>query len=112
MILLSEGMKDNLGKCYQLSWQWVSTHRDYKLAHGYITKRGTDICIDHAWTEIGDTVYDPVMEKSFPKQVYFALMQAEEAKVYTAAEAMKMGASTGVYGPWHKIPAGKVNFHA
>lgn len=111
MILLIENMKDNLGKCYQLSWRWVTSHRDYKLVHGYISKQGSDICIDHAWVEKGNEVYDPVMEKEFPKAVYYTLFQAETAKVYSSSEASNMGAKTGVYGPWHKIPAGKVNWH-
>lgn len=108
MYILKESMKDNLGKCYELSWQYVTRKHDYNLIHGYITQKQTNITIDHAWTEKGDEVYDPVMEKSFPKVVYYALFNVEIAKIYTSSEANKNGAKFGTYGPWHKIPSGKI----
>jgi hypothetical protein len=48
------------------------------------------------------------MEKEFLKEVYYALFNAEKAVEYTYVETNKFGVITGTYGPWHKIPSGKI----
>lgn len=113
---LWESMKDNLGKCYELSWQYITRegfyleNGDMQLIHGYITDIRTGRCIDHAWIEYGSSVYDTVMEKEFPKRVYYAMYKAEVGKSYSYTEASDKGVEFGTYGPWHKIPAGKVKW--
>jgi len=116
MSKLWESMKDNLGKCYELSWQYISKEgykqnkRNLTLIHGYITNFNNGICIDHAWIEYDDKVYDTVMEKEFPKRVYYAMYKAEIGKSYTYKESMDQAIRTETYGPWHKIPYGKVKW--
>lgn len=106
-------MDQRLGKCYELSWQYINAINDPNtkelLVHGYITDK-IGRTIDHAWTENGNNVYDPVMDKTMPRMVYYSLLQVEVFKKYTYDEAIKMGMKTKVYGPWHKIPAGKVKW--
>ncbi len=104
-------MKDRLGKCYQLSWQYVTKNSSYKLVHGYITDRvKTGRTIDHAWVEKGNEVYDPVMDKRYPKQAYYGLFGVEAEKVYNSKEALDLGSKYGHYGPWHKIDKSKIKF--
>ncbi len=111
MINIQETFKDRLGKCYQLSWQCVTKNKGYSLVHGYITDRiKTGRTIDHAWCESGTIVYDPVMDKKFHKDVYYALYGVEVEKRYTSKEALDHGSKTGHYGPWHSIDKKKIKF--
>ena len=109
--IIESNFSGRLGKCYQLSWQTISRDPNYKLVHGYITDRiKTGRTIDHAWLETGTVVYDPVMDKKYQKDVYYAMFGAEAVKTYTAKEASAYGAKTGHYGPWHKIDTKKIKF--
>jgi len=100
-------MNPRLGRCYELSYQFATSHEGYDLVHGYISTKDGSRVIDHAWTERDGTVYDPVMDQELPAEVYRALLNAEEAKRYSGIIAMKHGLESGTYGPWHDIPKGK-----
>lgn len=105
---------DRLGKCYQLSWQYISKHsgeRGIKLVHGFISEPGNDRVIDHAWIEYKDKVFDPVMDQELPKDVYYRLFDVEVSKTYNSIESNKKAVETGVYGPWHKIDKNKVKWY-
>ena len=111
---LFESMKDNLGKCYELAFQYISRkgyeNPELTLVHGYITDRRSGRCIDHAWIEDKNSVYDAVIEKSFPKRVYYAMYQAEVGKRYSNRETSEMALKFKTYGPWHEVPKGKVKW--
>lgn len=111
---MKESVKDNLGKCYELSWQYMSRNgysiSDLVLVHGYITDYQTGRVIDHAWTETKNDVYDTVLESTFPKRVYYSMYHAEVAFKYDYEQAMDKATETGVYGPWHRIPSNKVKW--
>lgn len=100
-------MNPRLGRCYELSYQFATSHEGFSLVHGYISTRDGSRVIDHAWTEKDGTVYDPVMDQELPSIVYATLLNAEETKRYSGLEAMKQGLESGTYGPWHDIPKGK-----
>lgn len=97
--------EENLGKCYELGYQYLSTHTDYILVHGYITNKFKPPfqTLDHCWLYKDDVVYDPVHEEEYPKIVYNALFGAESAKEYTFAEALKLANETEHYGCWHEV---------
>ncbi len=108
---VNESIKDRLGKCYMLSYKHTSSQKGFTLVHGYITDRiKTGRTIDHAWTEKGGIAYDPVIDKEFPKDLYYALYQAEKVKEYSDREANSKALSSGHYGPWHKIDQSKIKF--
>lgn len=92
-----------LGQCYQLAYQNVTSNRDSELIHGYITDKFTGRTIDHAWVETGGQIYDPVLDWTVDKVVYFGLFNAEEGQRYTAQEAMTAASHEGTYGPWHDV---------
>ena len=91
-----------LGKCYELSYQFVTSNYDYLLVHGIITgnKFGTNKSLDHAWVEKNGEVYDLVTDIIMPKEVYYNLHSVEVIAIYTAQEAMKQALKSGTYGAW------------
>lgn len=78
--------------------------------HGFITDRRTGRVIDHAWVERGNRVYDPVLDQTMDKKTHELMFHAEVSVVYSGDEAMKKAAEERTYGPWHKIPRGKVRW--
>lgn len=91
-----------LGKCYQLSWQFVVSNPNWYLVHGYLTDFDHGRVIDHAWCEKENKVFDPVLDKTYSKDLYYALYQVEMVSDFSSEKAMERGAETGVYGPWHE----------
>ena len=67
--LINQLIYSRLGKCYVLSYQYVTRNENCKLVHGYITDKlgGTGRVIDHAWVEMGNTAFDPVLNKKYTK---------------------------------------------
>ena len=92
-----------LGRCYELSWQFVMDNPNWNLIHGYITTRDLSKTIDHAWCETGDMVFDPVVNIKWPKDAYYRFFNAEKEKEYSFKDAIQNGSLTGHYGPWHDI---------
>jgi len=96
--------QDNLGKCYELSLQFILSHHDYKLVHGTITNLYPPFqTIDHAWCIKDDIIRDAVHEKDFPIIVYNALFNAKVVKEYSFDEVIDMMNEFETYGPWHDI---------
>jgi len=93
-----------LGKCYELSFQFIITHPEYKLVHGIITdnKFGSGKSLDHAWVEYNNEVYDLVLNITWPKEVYYGLYSVEVVTVYTSEEAIDIALEEGTYGPWNE----------
>ena len=108
---VNESMSDRLGKCYMLSYRYVSSNRGWNLVHGYITdSKKTGRTIDHAWAEKGTKVHDPVVGNTFDSKVYYLLFGAEKVKEYSQSEAMSNALKSGHYGPWHTIDKNKIKF--
>ena len=108
---VNENIRDRLGKCYKLTYQFVVRNRDWELVQGYIkdTKIGkTGRVVNHAWAEKEDEVYDPVMNMETDRMAYYYLFDAEPVERFTARAANQEALRTGHYGPWHEIPPGKV----
>lgn len=99
-----------MGRCYELSFQYAQNNTGWVLVHGYISDRMKGRVIDHAWVEKGDTVLDPVLDKQFPKLVYYSLYKAEDVKRYSYQELNKMAVKYETYGPWHKIDNSKIKW--
>lgn len=105
-----DDMNPRLGRCYELSYKYATSHSDWVLVHGYITNMDGSKTIDHAWVEKDETVFDPVMDQELPTQVYYAMFRAEPFKRYSFDETIDRAIETKVYGPWHDHPDGKVKF--
>lgn len=105
-------MNPRLGRCYELSYKYATSHPEWTLVHGYITNMDGSKTIDHAWVEDkgGEVVFDPVMDQELPVQVYYAMFRAEPFKRYSFDETLDKAMETEVYGPWHDHPKGKVRF--
>lgn len=94
--------KSRVGKCYELAGQYVSDHPDSVLVHGKLinpSSKGLSE-IEHAWVEEGDEVFDPVLDKRFPKNIYNSLFKTEEHKRYSFEEVLKMTLTHKDWGPW------------
>lgn len=96
--------RNRLGRCYELSYNYIMAHPEYILVHGYITNIIPPYqIIDHAWCMKDDVVYDAVLEKEYKREIYESMFRAEIAKQYTWVEAMKMADKTETYGCWHEV---------
>ncbi len=102
--------KDRLGKCYMYAYKEVEKLDTAILVHGYITDPIHGRVIDHAWVEVKNIVYDPTLDKKFPKAKYDSLFNPEIVKKYNKEEMYEKALKTGNFGPWHKIPKGKVRW--
>ncbi len=91
-----------VGKCYELAGRYVSDHPDSVLIHGKLINpfsKGMSE-VEHAWVEEGNEIFDPVMDKRFPKHVYQSLFKVEEYNRYSYHDVHKMTSHHGHWGPW------------
>ena len=104
--------KDRLGKCYMYAYKFVEKNPSYLLVHGYIKDSIHGRVIDHAWAEhkSGNKVYDPTTDQFYNTLEYVRLLNPEVVERYTRDEMWEKALDTGVFGPWHDIPAGKVRW--
>jgi hypothetical protein len=131
MVRHAEGFEDRLGRCYELSakhigWEDPANEANRILVHGSIQGAGNPPNA-HAWVEYVDTdllakfdenemlgqltaaqkeqlatmVYDPVVGKAMPKDVYYTIYNAKLYETYTPAEARTFLLEEMNYGPWH-----------
>lgn len=102
---ITEGEKhknSRLGLCYELSGRYVSVHPDAVLVHGRLVNpfmKGHKE-LDHGWVEEGGEIFDPVMNKRWPKDVYENLFKAKIYKKYTFKEVIQMMDKYLHWGPW------------
>ena len=91
-----------LGLCYALSGKYVSSHPKATLVHGQLINpfgKGYKV-LDHGWVEEGDEVFDPVMDKRWPKAAYYGLFQAKVFNTYTFSDVNRITSECGHWGPW------------
>lgn len=94
---------ENIGKCYQLGYQYQQNNHEWILIHGYITNiKYPYQTIDHCWLEKDNIIYDPVHEEEYPKIIYNALFKTKVVKMYTYIEAIEKALEFGHYGCWHE----------
>lgn len=105
-------LEDRIGRCYELSGNFQVDNQEYTLVHGFITDRigDTGHTIDHAWVEKDGEVYDPVLDKSYPTDIYEALTGAEEIIRYEYIKTLNNIQKTGHWGPWHEVDQSRIVF--
>ena len=97
---------DRIGRCYELSWRTVTQMpKQGYLVHGSIQGAGKER-IPHAWTEVDDLAYDPVLDEWFPAEFYRDMTNAEVAEKYTKDEVNMIVTRELNMGPWHDEPYG------
>ena len=105
--LIGESIPKNprLGRCYELSGRYVSVHPKSVLVHGTLKnpfQKGLSV-IEHAWIEIGDEIFDPVMDRTWPKNVYEDFFHAQPKKKYSHDDVNRITDKTGNWGPWNEL---------
>ena len=96
--------KNNIGRCYELNYKFVTNHHDYILVHGYITNLFPPYqTLDHAWCMKDNIVYDAVQEKEYELEAYNTIFKAEIDKQYTIEEVFECALKYGTYGCWHEL---------
>jgi hypothetical protein len=95
-----KAFKERLGLCYELAYKFIKNHPEAKLIHGSIRGSGEEKRIRHAWVEVGDKIFDPVMNKMVPKWLYEEQFNAQPEKIYTHEEALISLVKNRHYGPW------------
>jgi hypothetical protein len=91
-----------VGKCYELAGRYVSGHPDSVLIHGKLINpfsKGMSE-VEHAWVEEGDEIFDPVMDKRFPKNHYEKLFNVTVYHKYTYEQVLNMTLRHEHWGPW------------
>ena len=99
---LTESKNKRFGRCYELAGRYVSSHHDAVLVHGELINKFTvgHPKIEHAWVEEGNEIFDPVMDRRFPKTVYEGIFQPVVHKKYSWIDVIKITNKTGNWGPW------------
>jgi hypothetical protein len=100
------------GDCFQSAGRTIlNTHhpvmtREIRLVHGRVTHPGNKKRHGHAWTEIGDVVFDESNGKQYVgrKEHYYKVGKIRnepgEYASYSHEEAMAKMAKHGNFGPW------------
>ena len=95
---------NNLGKCYELSLQFVLSHPDWKLVHGYVTNRHPPSqTIDHAWVQKDNIIRDVIFEEDFTVDLFNILFSPNIIRQYTFNETISKMNEFETYGPWHEV---------
>lgn len=96
--------KSRAGRCFELSYRSATSYSDWTLAHGVV--RMTPGCDErlmvHAWVEKDAFVHDPVLNKTYPKDLYYRSFVIPTAKLihYSANDAARHGLQSLQSGPW------------
>lgn len=105
--LIGEAVPKNprVGRCYELSGRYVSVHPNSVLVHGKLINpfvMGLPE-VEHAWIEIGNEIFDPVMDVNWPKKVYEDFFHTQPKKKYSHDDVNRITDKTGTWGPWENI---------
>ena len=97
----SNGLKDRLGLCYELSGRYVLNHEDSILIHGTVTNQiDKTKKTNHAWVEENNSVFDPVWDRRMPKEDYYEVLGANPIKRYSHEQTCLNMARNRHWGPW------------
>lgn len=97
---MQEINENKLGRCYELAGLFVVKHPDWKLVHGRADYLGTGFHFDHAWCELADLVFDPVLGWQTNRAIYYALFDAMAIKRYTAQGVAQKALESGYWEWW------------
>jgi hypothetical protein len=93
-------LRSPYGRSYERAWEYLTNipaDTDAFLVHGVVSGS-----IYHAWVEISDLIYDPVLTRLLPADTYAATMGGVVIEQrYSRAEAVQAAGVTGHAGPWH-----------
>jgi hypothetical protein len=92
------------GKCFQEAEGVVLSSADsgagLLLVHGKCRGPNGEL-IDHAWVEVpGELVYDAVLGRVYPQDVYQGLLQAVAQRRYSAKQVKVLVRTADNHGPW------------
>jgi hypothetical protein len=93
-----------VGRCYELAGRYVSENPEATLVHGRLVNpfaKGLKE-LDHAWVEEGNQIFDPVMDRWWPKDLYKAVFQAKEYQRYSHTDVLNSSLKHEHWGPWHE----------
>ena len=91
-------------RCYELAWRYLAYDNrfaEWTLVHGAISSPIDGCPIGHAWLQKDDTIYDPAANRKSNAKDWVAAHRAKVICSYSPADAMRIGAQNGHYGPWH-----------
>lgn len=100
---ISKGLKERLGRCYELSAKYVTAHMGVRLVHGSIQAYGKPR-IHHAWVEATSGgqhfVYDAVLDKWMLMADYYRHFNAKKKIQYTDRKIVSNLLKHNHWGPW------------
>ncbi|HWB14128.1 MAG TPA: hypothetical protein VG826_33185 [Pirellulales bacterium] len=96
---------DWTGLCYTAALRWAREADDegWMVVHGTVLSEKVGKRIEHAWCERGDWVVDlamPVGARFVGREQYYRVVKPENAKVYSAEEAVVLSLKHRHDGPW------------
>lgn len=100
-----KALPERRGMCYEYAFAWVDNCPEYTLCHGTLTGPSVaqhDVDYHHAWAEneIAGLVYEPLVNKAFPLDEYYANTQPVDVSRYSAMSARLKVQTRETWGPW------------
>ena len=96
-----KSFRNRQSRCFELAWGYLCDSREdigWALVHGEVDSALGRM--GHAWLELGDTVYDAVLDELFPTADYRLMFTALEIARYSREEAAQHAVSSVHSGPW------------
>jgi hypothetical protein len=92
---------ERAGKAYELTFLGsISGCGEWTLVHGETSGPFGHLRMGHAWLERDGWVYDPVLDRIWPWEVYALFTRAVPMRHYSNSEMLGEWAETGHSGPW------------
>jgi hypothetical protein len=94
------------GRCFEiayLSLMALPAGTPWRLVHG-VANGHPGQRITHAWLSLDGKVWDPVLDKFFGRDEYFARYGAEPVEEFSRSEAATRSLEHNHFGPWSERP--------
>jgi len=91
------------GWCYKYAAQFAMRTPDAILVHGILHPAigaRAGIPYEHAWVIFGELVFEPILQKFFPRSDYYTAFAAEERVLTPHREVAKTMVAFRHWGPW------------
>jgi len=91
------------GLCYKYAAQFALRTPETVLVHGILHPAIGDragLPYEHAWVIFGDLVFEPILQKFFPRSEYYAAFAAEERVITPHRDVAKTLCDFRHWGPW------------
>lgn len=98
-----EQKKDRDGRCYEIAGRFIMDNPDWFLVHATLYPKLGKFAgkpFPHAFTELGEIVFDPVFNKFYVKAAYYAIHNVTNARKYESMKALKLMLKTKHFGEW------------